>query len=77
MVKRSAGAQKEMAMSPQMKWGIAGVIIALILFGFIPWYIPAILLVIAIAVAGTGWRALSPSQRRRIREIRRRRELGR
>jgi membrane protein implicated in regulation of membrane protease activity len=60
-----------------MKWGIAGVIIALVLFGFIPWYIPAILLVIAIAVAGTGWRALSPSQRRRIREIRRRRELGR
>jgi membrane protein implicated in regulation of membrane protease activity len=66
-----------MAMSPQMKWGIAGVIIALVLFGFIPWYIPAVLLVIAIAVAGTGWRALSPSQRRRIREIRRRRELGR
>jgi membrane protein implicated in regulation of membrane protease activity len=66
-----------MAMSPRMKWGIAGVIIALILFGFIPWYIPVILLVIAIAVAGTGWRALSPSQRRRVREMRRRRELGR
>jgi membrane protein implicated in regulation of membrane protease activity len=66
-----------MAMSPQMKWGIAGVIIALILFGFIPWYIPVILLVIAIAVAGTGWRALSPSQRRRVREMRRRKELGR
>ena len=64
-------------MTPQMKWGIAGVIIALILFGFIPWYIPAILLVIALAVTGAGWRALSPSQRRRIREIRRRKELGR
>lgn len=64
-------------MSPQMKWGIAGVIIALILFGFIPWYFPVILLVIALAVAGTGWRALSPAQRRRIREMRRRRELGR
>ncbi len=63
-------------MSPQVKWGIAGVIIALILFGFIPWYIPVILLVIAIAVAGTGWRSLSPSQRRRIREMRRRGELG-
>jgi len=66
-----------MAMTPQVKWGIAGVIIALILFGFIPWYIPAILLVIALAVTGAGWRALSPSQRRRIREIRRRREIGR
>lgn len=64
-------------MTPQVKWGIAGVIIALILFGFIPWYIPVILLVIALAVAGTGWRALSPSQRRRIREMRRRKELGR
>jgi membrane protein implicated in regulation of membrane protease activity len=63
-------------MTPQVKWGIAGVIIALILFGFIPWYIPVILLVIALAVTGAGWRALSPSQRRRIREIRRRRELG-
>jgi len=39
-------------MSPQMKWGIAGVIIALILFGFIPWYIPVILLVVALAVRG-------------------------
>jgi len=64
-------------MSPRMKWGIAGVIIALILFGFIPWYIPVILLVIALAVTGAGWRALSPSQRRRIRENRRRKELGR
>jgi membrane protein implicated in regulation of membrane protease activity len=64
-------------MTPQVKWGIAGVIIALILFGFIPWYIPVILLVIALAVTGAGWRALSPSQRRRIREVRRRRELGR
>jgi membrane protein implicated in regulation of membrane protease activity len=64
-------------MTPQMKWGIAGVIIALILFGFIPWYIPVILLVIALAVTGAGWRALSPSQRRRIRENRRRKELGR
>jgi len=59
-----------------MKWGIAGVIIALILFGFIPWYIPAIVLLIALVVTGAGWRALSPSQRRRIREMRRRRELG-
>jgi hypothetical protein len=61
-----------------MKWGIAGVVIALILLVFnIPLYVPLILLVIALAVTGAGWRALSPSQRRRIREIRRRKELGR
>ena len=65
-------------MSRQMKWGIAGVVIALILLVFnIPLYVPLILLVIALAVTGAGWRALSPSQRRRIREIRRRKELGR
>jgi hypothetical protein len=65
-----------MAMSPRVKWGIAGVIIALVLFGFIPWYIPAILLVVALAVVGTGWAALTPSQRRRLRENRRRRQIG-
>jgi len=61
-----------------MKWGLAavGIVLALILFNFIPWYVPVLLIIAAVAVAGTGWRALSPSQRRRIREIRRRRELG-
>ena len=66
-------------MNPRTKWGIAavGIVLALILFNFIPWYVPVLLIIAAVAVAGTGWRALSPSQRRRIREIRRRRELGR
>ncbi|HXZ64838.1 MAG TPA: hypothetical protein VEH05_08885 [Streptosporangiaceae bacterium] len=63
-------------MTPHMKWGIAGVIIALILFGFIPWYIPVILLVIAIAVPAIAYRMLSPEQRRRLRRVRQRRELG-
>ncbi|HXW88127.1 MAG TPA: hypothetical protein VEJ42_07695 [Streptosporangiaceae bacterium] len=63
-------------MSPHMKWGIAGVIIALILFGFIPWYIPVILLVIAIAVPAIAYRMLSPEQRRRLRRARQRRQLG-
>ena len=63
-------------MSPRMKWGIAGVIIALILFGFIPWYIPVILLVIAIAVPAIAYRMLSPEQRRRLRRVRQRKQLG-
>ncbi|MGH3302167.1 MAG: hypothetical protein ACRDOK_10885 [Streptosporangiaceae bacterium] len=63
-------------MTPHMKWGIAGVIIALILFGFIPWYVPVILLVIAIAVPAIAWRMLSPEQRRRVRQTRRRKQLG-
>ncbi len=63
-------------MTPHMKWGIAGVIIALILFGFIPWYIPVILLVIAIAVPAIAYRMLSPEQRRRLRRVRQRKQLG-
>ncbi|HEY2640058.1 MAG TPA: hypothetical protein VGI66_09295 [Streptosporangiaceae bacterium] len=63
-------------MTPHMKWGIAGVIIGLILLGFIPWYIPVILIVIAIAVPAVAYRMLSPEQRRRIRRVRNRKQLG-
>jgi uncharacterized membrane protein len=63
-------------MTPHMKWGIAGVIIGLILLGFIPWYIPVILIVIAIAVPAVAYRMLSPEQRRRIRRVRSRKQLG-
>ena len=63
-------------MTPHMKWGIAGVIIALVLFGFIPWYIPVILLVIAIAVPAIAYRMLTPEQRRRVRQARQRKQLG-
>jgi hypothetical protein len=65
-----------MVMTPHMKWGIAGVIIALVLFGFIPWYIPVILLVIAIAVPAIAYRMLTPEQRRRVRQARQRKQLG-
>jgi hypothetical protein len=58
-------------MTPHMKWAIAGVVIALILFGFIPWYVPAILLVLAIAVPAIAYRMLTPEQRRRLRRARR------
>jgi hypothetical protein len=33
-------------------------------------------IVLAIAIPAAGWMALDPSQRRRYREIRRRRSLG-
>lgn len=63
-------------MTPHMKWGIAGVVIALILFGFIPWYVPAILLILAIAVPAIAYRMLTPEQRRRLRRVRDRKQLG-
>jgi Flp pilus assembly protein TadB len=62
-------------MSPHMKWGIAGVVIGLILFLISPWVAIAVIAA-AIAIPAVAWRMLDESQRRRYREIRRRqREL--
>ena len=60
-------------MSPHMKWGIAGVAVALVLLAFpIPWWLVFALIVVAIAVPATAWLMLDESQRRRYRELRRR-----
>ncbi len=60
-------------MTPHVKWGIAGVIIGLILLGFVPFWVAGLLVVLAIAIPAVAWRMLDESQRRRYREIRRRR----
>ena len=59
-------------MTPHMKWGIAGVIIGFILLFVLPWEIGLALMVLAIAVPAGAYLMLDPSQRRRLREIRRR-----
>jgi hypothetical protein len=59
-----------------MMFGIGGVIIGLILFIVSPWLALAVI-VLAIAVPIIAWRALDPSQRRRIRNMRDRGQLGR
>ena len=58
-------------MSPHMKWGIAGVVVGLILFIVSPW-LALIVIAAAIAVPTAAWLMLDESQRRRYREIRRR-----
>jgi Flp pilus assembly protein TadB len=58
-------------MSPHMKWGIAGVVIGLILFIISPWVAVAVIAA-AIAIPAVAWRMLDESQRRRYRELRRR-----
>lgn len=63
-------------MSPHMKFGIAGVIIGLILFYFSPWLALGVI-ALAIAIPAIAYRALDPAQRRRLREARRRGQLGR
>jgi len=60
-------------MSPHMKWGIAGVAVALFLLVFgVPLWLVFALVAVAIAVPTTAWLMLDESQRRRYREIRRR-----
>ena len=58
-------------MAPHVKWGIAGVILGLILWIVSPWLALGVI-VLAIGVPTAAWLMLDPSQRRRIKEIRRR-----
>ena len=64
-------------MSRPMMFGIGGVIIGLILLVVLPWWASALVIVAAIAIPIIAWRALDPSQRRRIRNMRDRGQLGR
>ena len=66
-------------MSRHLMFGVGGVIlgiILLIILSSVPWLGIAII-VLAIAVPVIAWRALDPSQRRRIRGMRNRGQLGR
>jgi len=63
-------------MSRPLMFGIGGVIIGLILFVVSPWLALAVI-VLAIAIPIIAWRALDPAQRRRIRNMRDRGQLGR
>jgi ABC-type antimicrobial peptide transport system permease subunit len=64
-------------MSRHLMFGIGGVIIGLILFAMLPWYIPVLVILAAIAIPVIAWRSLDPAQRRRVRGMRARRQLGR
>jgi membrane protein implicated in regulation of membrane protease activity len=58
-------------MTRPMMWGIAGVVLGLILFIVSPWLALAVI-VLALAIPTTMYLMLDPSQRRRLRENRRR-----
>jgi Flp pilus assembly protein TadB len=64
-------------MSRHLMFGIGGVIIGLVLLWVLPLWVCALIIVAAIAVPVIAWRALDPSQRRRIRGMRSRGQLGR
>lgn len=58
-------------MTPHTKWAIAGIVLGLIMLIVSPWLAIGVIL-LAIAVPTVAYLMLDPSQRRRLREIRRR-----
>jgi asparagine N-glycosylation enzyme membrane subunit Stt3 len=64
-------------MSRHTGFAIGGVIVGLILLAWLPWYVSALIIIAAIAIPTTAYLMLDPSQRRRLREARRRGQLGR
>jgi ABC-type bacteriocin/lantibiotic exporter with double-glycine peptidase domain len=62
--------------SGRMKFAIAGVIIGLILFIVSPWLALAVIAA-AILLPAVAYMMLDPSQRRRLRGIQRRKQIGR
>ena len=63
-------------MSGRMKFAIAGIVVGLILWFVSPWLTLAVIAA-AIAIPVGAYLLLDPSQRRRLREVKRRRQLGR
>lgn len=64
-------------MSRPLMFGIGGVILGLILLVVLPFWASALIIIAAIAIPIVAWRSLDPSQRRRIRNMRDRGQLGR
>jgi hypothetical protein len=62
-------------MTPHMKWAIGGVVVGLILL-VVNTYLGLALIVAAIAIPTAAYLMLDPSQRRRLREARRRQLRG-
>ena len=62
-------------MTPHMKWSIAGIVLGLILLIVFPWWVTAGIVVLAIGIPAAAYLTLDPSQRRRYRELRRRKAL--
>jgi hypothetical protein len=63
--------------SGRMKLAIGGIIIGLILLWVLPWEIGALIIAAAIALPVGAYFMLDPSQRRRLKRIQERRQLGR
>jgi hypothetical protein len=58
-----------------MKFGIAGIVVGLILFIISPWLALGVIAA-AIVIPAVLWAMLDPSQRRRLRRARGRKQIG-
>lgn len=67
----------EAQVSGSMKFAIGGIAVGLILWIFVPWWVSLLIIAAAIAVPVGAYLMLDPSQRRRLRDIQRRRQIGR
>jgi hypothetical protein len=62
-------------MTPHMKYGIAGVVVGVILLFWLPWVALGVI-ALAVIVPAVLYAMLDPSQRRRLRRARGRKQLG-
>jgi hypothetical protein len=60
-----------------MKLAIAGVILGFILLFVVPWWVGVLVMAAALALPVSAYLMLDPSQRRRLRRIQQRRQIGR
>ncbi len=63
-------------MSGRMKFAIAGIVVGFILLFTPLWWLGLAAIALAIGIPVGAYLMLDPSQRRRVREVRRRKQLG-
>jgi hypothetical protein len=65
-------------MSGRWALAIGGIIVAIILFAVgIPWWVPVLVILAALAVPVVGYLMLDSNQKTRIRRMRQRKQIGR
>jgi hypothetical protein len=72
---RPAGQEAEL--TGRTKFAVAGAVLGIILLFLLPTWVGIVIIAAAIAVPVGTYLMLDPAQRRRLREIRRRRQIGR
>jgi hypothetical protein len=59
------------------KFAVGGIAIGLILLIFAPWWVSVLIIAAAIALPVGAYLMLDPSQRRRLRRVQQRKQIGR